>query len=99
MSRKNAYIKLGISTFILCVILATATVIFASSGGGHGGPAGPTFWGIPTTKWWDLLWRVLNFTVLLVVLVKVLAKPIANGLRSRQQSIKDQFGDYFQLIL
>jgi F-type H+-transporting ATPase subunit b len=74
-------------------IFAMATLAYASSGGGHGAPAGPTFWGIPTAKWWDLLWRVLNFTVLLIVLIKVLAKPVANGLRARQQSIKEQFTD------
>jgi F-type H+-transporting ATPase subunit b len=74
-------------------IIAIATFAYASSGGGHGAPAGPTFWGIPTANWWDLLWRVLNFAVLLIVLIKVLAKPIANGLRARQQSIKEQFTD------
>ena len=89
MIRKNTYIKSGISTIILCAILATAATLYASSGE----PAGPTFWGIPTAKWWDLLWRVLNFAVLLIVLIKVLAKPIANGLRARQQSIKDNFTD------
>jgi F-type H+-transporting ATPase subunit b len=35
----------------------------------------------------------MNFAVLLIVLIKVLAKPIANGLRARQQSIKDNFTD------
>jgi F-type H+-transporting ATPase subunit b len=35
----------------------------------------------------------MNFAVLLIVLVKVLSKPIANGLRARQQSIKEQFVD------
>jgi F-type H+-transporting ATPase subunit b len=89
MIRKNTYIKSGISTIILCAILVTAATLYASSGA----PAGPTFWGIPTAKWWDLLWRVLNFAVLLIVLIKVLAKPIANGLRARQQSIKDNFTD------
>ncbi len=89
MSRKKTYIKLGISTIILCAILLATSTLFASSGAG----AGPTFWGIPTAKWWDLLWRVMNFAVLLIVLIKVLAKPIANGLRARQQSIKDNFTD------
>jgi F-type H+-transporting ATPase subunit b len=76
-------------------LIAIAGLTYASSGaeGGHGASAGPTFWGIPTTKWWDLLWRVLNFAVLLIVLIKVLAKPLANGLRGRQQSIKEQFTD------
>jgi F-type H+-transporting ATPase subunit b len=78
---------LGIS-IILFSVLGIATFACASSA-----PAGPTFWGIPTAKWWDLLWRVMNFAVLLIVLIKVLAKPIANGLRGRQQSIKDNFTD------
>ena len=30
---------------------------------------------------------------MLIVLIKVLAKPVANGLRARQQSIKEQFTD------
>ena len=76
------------SSIAIIAVLGIATLAYASSA-----PTGPTFWGISTTKWWDLLWRVLNFSILLIVLVKVLAKPLANGLRSRQQSIKDQFED------
>jgi F-type H+-transporting ATPase subunit b len=84
--------KISVATLL---IIAIAGFAYASSGaeGGHGAQVGPTFWGIPTTKWWDLLWRVLNFAVLLIVLVKVLSKPLANGLRARQQSIKEQFTD------
>jgi F-type H+-transporting ATPase subunit b len=78
---------LSISIVFLSV-LGLATFTYAASA-----PTGPTFWGVPTAKWWDLLWRVLNFAILLIVLVKVLAKPIANGLRARQQSIKDEFAD------
>ena len=78
---------LSISITIFAV-LGIATFACASSA-----PTGPTFWGIPTAKWWDLLWRVMNFAVLLIVLIKVLSKPIANGLRTRQQSIKEQFTD------
>jgi len=93
MKRDGKWSKIfGISITVL-LLLAIAAFAYASSGGGHGEPAGPTFWGIPTAKWWDLLWRVMNFTVLLIVLVKVLSKPIANGLRARQQSIKEQFAD------
>lgn len=85
---------LSISLGVLALI-AISGLVYASSGaeGGHGAPAGPTFWGLPTAKWWDLLWRTLNFAILLIVLIKVLAKPIANGLRARQQSIKEQFTD------
>jgi F-type H+-transporting ATPase subunit b len=83
-------LKISVAAFS---IIAIGTLAYASSGGEHGAPAGPAFWGIPTSKWWDLLWRVLNFTVLLIVLIKVLAKPVANGLRARQQSIREQFTD------
>lgn len=78
----------GISLAVIALI-ATSSLVYASSGA----EAGPTFWGVPTAKWWDLLWRTLNFAVLLIVLIKVLTKPIANGLRARQQSIKEQFTD------
>ena len=76
---------LSISLGVLALI-AISSLVYASSGaeGGHGAPAGPTFWGLPTAKWWDLLWRTLNFAILLIVLIKVLAKPIANGSRTGQ---------------
>ena len=91
MSRKNTCIKLTISLIIFFAVLATGAILFAATGGGHGAPAGPTFWGIPTAKWWDLLWRTLNFAVLAIVLAKLLSKPIANGLKGRQQSIREEF--------
>ena len=93
MSRKNTCIKLTISLIIFFAVLATGAILFAATGGGHGAPAGPTFWGIPTAKWWDLLWRTLNFAVLAIVLAKLLSKPIANGLKGRRQSIREEFED------
>ncbi|MBW2466034.1 MAG: F0F1 ATP synthase subunit B [Deltaproteobacteria bacterium] len=76
-------------TITFLIIMAIAAFAYASGGGegAHGGGS------LSTAKLKDLLWRVLNFTILLVVLVKVLTKPIANGLRARQQSIKEQFAD------
>lgn len=41
-------------------------------------------------KLMDLFWRVLNFAVLVVILVKFGAKPIANGLTGRQKAIKEE---------
>ena len=85
---KNKCIKSAITGFAFLALLATAVTVFASSA-----PTGPTFWGVPTAKWWDLLWRTLNFAVLAIVLVKLLSKPIANGLKGRRQSIKEEFED------
>ena len=89
MKSNGKWSKIFSSFLVLLTLIALSSLAYASSGA----PAGPTFWGIPTTKWWDLLWRFMNFAVLLIVLVKVLSKPIANGLRARQQSIKEQFTD------
>ena len=70
-------------------LIAIAGLAYASSGAEGSGAGGS----LSPAKLKDLLWRTLNFAVLLIVLIKVLAKPLANGLRARQQSIKEQFTD------
>jgi len=76
-------------SLLVASIVALACMAYASSGaeGAHGGGS------LSPAKLKDLLWRVLNFAVLLVVLIKVLSKPIANGLRARHQAISEQFAD------
>ena len=88
MNSKAKWSKVLAACIAIMAVSGWAALAHASSA-----PSGPTFWGIQTAKWWDLLWRVMNFAVLIIVLVKVLSKPIANGLRARQQSIKEQFAD------
>ena len=90
MNRKNNVIKIGLSTIVVCAVLAAAASVFAAGGAA----AGPTWWGLPTEKLWDLLWRTLNFMCLLFILVKFLAKPIANALGSRRMAIKSQFEEF-----
>jgi F-type H+-transporting ATPase subunit b len=85
MKLNGKWSKFTSISLALAALMAIATLAYASSGG-EGGSLSPA-------KLKDLLWRVLNFTVLAVVLFKVLSKPIANGLRARQQSIKEQFAD------
>jgi F-type H+-transporting ATPase subunit b len=89
MNSNGKWSKIFTIFFAALALISLTGLAYASSGA----EAGPTFWGIPTTKWWDLLWRTLNFAVLLIVLIKVLSKPIANGLRTRQQSIREEFTD------
>jgi len=91
MNRDTKWSKIFKITFALLVLLAIAALACASSGaeGAHGGAGGS----LSPAKLKDLLWRTLNFAVLLIVLIKVLSKPLANGLRARQQSIKEQFTD------
>ena len=50
--------------------------------GGHGEAHGGS---LSSEKLWDLLYRVLNFAVLIFILVKFGAKPIASGLSGRQK--------------
>ena len=85
MKLNGKWSKFISTSLALAALMVISTLAYASSGS-EGGSLSPA-------KLKDLLWRVLNFAVLAVVLFKVLSKPIANGLRARQQSIKEQFTD------
>ncbi len=85
MKLNGKWSKFISTSLALATLMVISTLAYASSGS-EGGSLSPA-------KLKDLLWRVLNFAVLAVVLFKVLSKPIANGLRARQQSIKEQFAD------
>ncbi len=45
---------------------------------------------ITAAKMKDLFWRTANFIALLIILVKFLAKPIANGLSGRRRGIQEE---------
>jgi len=70
-------------------LLAVVSILFAfgsawaSSEGGGGG----------IDKGKDLIWRTMNFGVLAAVLIFLLRKPLAKGLASRRQGIKDRLDD------
>jgi F-type H+-transporting ATPase subunit b len=91
MNSNSKWSKILKIAFAALALVALAGLAYASSGaeGGHGGAGGS----LSPAKLKDLLWRTLNFAILIIVLVKVLSKPIANGLRARQQSIREQFTD------
>ena len=89
MNSRTKWSKFFLSFLLVAAIVSLTCLAYGSSGaeGAHGGGS------LSPAKLKDLLWRVLNFAVLLVVLIKVLSKPIANGLRARQQAISEQFAD------
>jgi F-type H+-transporting ATPase subunit b len=88
MDKKAHPTRFGLIIITLFVVVLAAGTVYAAE---HGAAAGSTWWGLSTEKLWDFLWRTLNFAALVVILVKFLAKPIANGLKGRQLAIKEQF--------
>jgi F-type H+-transporting ATPase subunit b len=91
MNSRTNWSKILKIAFITLALLALAALAYAA-GHAEGGHAEGGL-GLSPAKLKDLLWRTLNFAVLIIVLIKVLSKPLANGLRARQQSIKEQFTD------
>jgi len=73
---------------ISSVLIGVALVLCASLAHASGGEGG-----IPAHKWWDLLWRTLNFAGLLAILILTLKKPIASALHGRRQAIVEKFDD------
>ncbi|NVM20757.1 MAG: ATP synthase F0 subunit B [Desulfobacterales bacterium] len=69
---------------VVSVLLSFGSVWASSGGGGHGG-------GMDKGK--DLIWRIMNFAVLIGALIFLLRKPLAHGLESRRQGVKDQLDD------
>ncbi len=60
-----------------------------AAAGGHGAVVDS----LSPAKLKDLGWRVMNFIVLMIILVKFGAKPIANGLGARRKQIRDEIED------
>ncbi len=78
-------ISQGITLLLTSAIVAGVSSVALASGGEGGG--------IPAHKWWDLLYRTLNFACLVAILVWALKKPVGNALSSRRQAIAEQFED------
>ncbi len=88
MNKKCKWSKIGLATLAVLLVMATAGVLHAA-GGEHGHAADS----LSPAKLKDLLWRTLNFAALLFILIKFLAKPIANALGARRRGIKEKFED------
>lgn len=53
----------------------------------HAAASGHTVSSVTPAKLKDLFWRTVNFIALLIILIKFLAKPIANALAGRRQQV------------
>ena len=80
---KQPKMKYGIAALAAVGMLVTAATLYAAGGEADGG-------GIPAAKWWDLLFRTLNFAALVVLLVYFLRKPMANAMSARREAIRAQ---------
>ena len=87
----NAFVRMGKLRYVVTLLVVFSVLVafgsvWASSEGGHGDSGGKG-------KGMDLLWRTMNFVVLAGVLIFLLRKPLAQGLESRRQGIKDELAD------
>lgn len=89
MQPKSRWSKIGIILLAFTVVLLTAGLLYAAEGGAgaHEAPL------VTSDMLWNFLWRSMNFIALMIILVKYLAKPLANALSGRRQAIRDQFED------
>ncbi len=80
---RTGRLRYVISVLVILSVLLAAGSVWASSGGGESG----------FDKRKDLILRIINFSVLIGALIFLLRKPVAKGLESRRQGIKDQLDD------
>ena len=74
---------------LLIVLMFSADLVFAATGGEHGSGEGSGGKGWVATDWF----RVINFVVLAGILIFVLRKPVSEALGSRIEGIKAQLAD------
>jgi len=80
---RNRKLRCAVGLLAVLAIFVAVGVVFASSGGGESS----------FDKGKDLIWRIMNFVVLAGGLTFLLRKPVAKGLESRRQGIRDQLDD------
>lgn len=103
MKKNIKWSKIGLAALALAAVVGTAGILYASGadphaaaaaaaeGGGHGG--GHQSGSLSPAKLKDFGWRVMNFAALMFILIKFLKKPLADGLKGRQQKIAAEFED------
>lgn len=77
MKKINSKFKIQTSKFLFFNFALFTATAFAAEGGEHGGSS--------MMEW---VWRILNFLILVVILVKFLNKPLKDYLRQRRELIE-----------
>ncbi|MEN8140886.1 MAG: F0F1 ATP synthase subunit B [Thermodesulfobacteriota bacterium] len=83
MQKNVKWRKLGLGALAAVALMGVAATVYASGGGD-----GPI---VSAAKWKDFGWRVMNFAALVIILNKFLKKPLLDGLKGRQQGIREEF--------
>lgn len=95
--KRSRIARYGVPALAILLVVIAAGALHASGGaGGHGAAEGghaAAVGSLSKEKLMDLLWRTTNFAGLVIILVSTLKKPIASGLKARQQGIREQFED------
>jgi len=84
MQKNVNWRKLGLGALAAMALVGAAATVYAS-GGGEGAPI------VSAAKWKDFGWRVMNFAALLIILYISIKQPLLDGLKGRQQGIKEEF--------
>ena len=87
--RKIKKAPVAVICILLIVLMFSAGLVFAATGGEHGSGEGSGAKGWVATDWF----RVINFVVLAGILIFVLRKPVSEALGSRIEGIKAQLAD------
>lgn len=78
---KNLYL---FTVLIAVVLLGLQDVAAAAEAGEHGGGH---------LNWSDFLFRVMNFTIMIAILIKLLKKPVSKYFASRREDIQKMLAD------
>lgn len=97
MKNSRKWTQIALAVLAAGVVIGVAGAVCASGADPHaaadaqgaahgGGPLSPE-------KLKDFGWRVMNFAALMIILIKFLKKPLADGLKNRREGIRAEFED------
>ncbi len=89
----KAFIRMGKARYVVSLLVVVSVLLAFGSVWAASDAEGEHDEHAAKGKGKDLALRIMNFTVLAGVLIYLLRKPVAKGLESRRQGIRDQLDD------